>query len=58
MAPERVEGNVSHGRCPERPKHFAIVRIGKVALGVWFCTEHHMEAFYPNATPDALEAKQ
>jgi hypothetical protein len=55
MAPERVEGNVSYGRCPNRPLHFAAVMVGTIPLAVWFCTDHLKAAFYPDATPDPEE---
>ena len=50
MAPERVEGNEIHGRCHNRPMHFAVVTVGIVPLRVWFCPEHVQAAFYPYAT--------
>lgn len=53
MAPERVEGNVSIGRCPNLPQHFAVVLIGRIRLTVWFCPEHNKDAFYPDAQEDS-----
>ena len=48
IAPERVEGNVSIGRCPNLLPRAAIVIVGRVPLTIWLCPEHHNDAFYPD----------